>query len=198
MRADDLLCLRRTPFVPATTNSRHNWCVVPNLTRGIVLTGLDRGHVPSAKARSSTRRPRSSLAPSCARWMVRLKGLLSLEHAPQRKPAIPSSRDHSILTSRKTDRGGVGQRGFSMTDTPRPQAIAVTAMRRPPSMTTAAMLTRWSVPRFCPVPTPLAFVPTRIARFQHRQTPTLAAQMLGLPEGFNAGTGPTEHGPESW
>jgi putative transposase len=24
-----------------TTNSRHTWCVVPNLTRGMVLNGLD-------------------------------------------------------------------------------------------------------------------------------------------------------------
>ena len=41
MREDNLLCLRQTPFVPTTTNSRHNRCVVPNLTRGIVLNGLD-------------------------------------------------------------------------------------------------------------------------------------------------------------
>ena len=41
MREDNLLCLRHTPFVPTTTNSRHNWCVVPNLTRGIMLNGLD-------------------------------------------------------------------------------------------------------------------------------------------------------------
>jgi putative transposase len=41
MREDNLLCLRQTPFVPMTTNSHHSWCVVPNLARGIVLTGLD-------------------------------------------------------------------------------------------------------------------------------------------------------------
>ena len=41
MRADNLLCLRRRAFVPATTDSRHDWRVVPNLTRGIQLTGLD-------------------------------------------------------------------------------------------------------------------------------------------------------------
>jgi hypothetical protein len=41
MREDNLLCLRHTPFVPTTTNSRHSWCVVPNLIRGIVLNGLD-------------------------------------------------------------------------------------------------------------------------------------------------------------
>src|SRR5262249_23475011 len=41
MREDNLLCLRRRAFVPATTDSNHSWCVVPNLTHGIVLTGID-------------------------------------------------------------------------------------------------------------------------------------------------------------
>ena len=41
MRDDNLLCLRTRPFVPMTTDSRHDWCVVPNLVRGMVLTGLD-------------------------------------------------------------------------------------------------------------------------------------------------------------
>lgn len=41
MRTDNLLCLRRRAFVPATTDSRHDWRVVPNLARGIQLTGLD-------------------------------------------------------------------------------------------------------------------------------------------------------------
>jgi putative transposase len=41
MREDNLLCLRKRPFVPITTDSRHEWSVVPNLTRGMVLTGID-------------------------------------------------------------------------------------------------------------------------------------------------------------
>jgi transposase InsO family protein len=41
MRLDNLLCLRRRAFVPVTTDSRHDWRVVPNLARGMVLTGLD-------------------------------------------------------------------------------------------------------------------------------------------------------------
>lgn len=41
MREDNLLCLRHRPFVPPTTNSRHSWHVVPNLTRGMRLNGLD-------------------------------------------------------------------------------------------------------------------------------------------------------------
>ena len=41
MREDNLLCLRQRPFVPVTTNSRHEWRVVPNLARGLVPTGLD-------------------------------------------------------------------------------------------------------------------------------------------------------------
>ena len=40
-RLDNLLCLRRRAFVPATTDARHAWRVVPNLARGIVLSGLD-------------------------------------------------------------------------------------------------------------------------------------------------------------
>ena len=38
---DNLLCLRRRAFVPATTDSNHDWRVVPTLTHGIVLTGID-------------------------------------------------------------------------------------------------------------------------------------------------------------
>ena len=41
MREDNLLCLRRKPFVPFTTDSRHEFAIVPNLTRGLVPTGLD-------------------------------------------------------------------------------------------------------------------------------------------------------------
>jgi putative transposase len=41
MRKDNLLCLRRRPFVPITTDSRHEWRVVPNLARGLVPSGLD-------------------------------------------------------------------------------------------------------------------------------------------------------------
>jgi putative transposase len=41
MRTDNLLCLRRRAFVPVTTDSRHDWRVVPNLARGLQPTGLD-------------------------------------------------------------------------------------------------------------------------------------------------------------
>jgi len=41
MRKDNLLCLRQRPFVPITTDSRHEWRIVPNLARGMVLSGLD-------------------------------------------------------------------------------------------------------------------------------------------------------------
>jgi transposase InsO family protein len=41
MRQDNLLCLRKRPFVPVTTDSRHEWRVVPNLARGLVPTDLD-------------------------------------------------------------------------------------------------------------------------------------------------------------
>jgi transposase InsO family protein len=41
MREDNLLCLRANPFVPRTTDSRHGFAIVPNLTRGLKPTGLD-------------------------------------------------------------------------------------------------------------------------------------------------------------
>jgi transposase InsO family protein len=41
MRQDNLLCLRKRPFVPLTTMSRHGWRVVPNLARGLVVGDVD-------------------------------------------------------------------------------------------------------------------------------------------------------------
>jgi putative transposase len=41
MRQDNLLCLRKRPFVPVTTNSQHGWRVVPNLARSMQPTGID-------------------------------------------------------------------------------------------------------------------------------------------------------------
>ncbi|KUR69891.1 IS3 family transposase [Novosphingobium sp. FSW06-99] len=41
MREDNLLSLRARPFVPRTTDSRHGFAIVANLTRGLVPTGLD-------------------------------------------------------------------------------------------------------------------------------------------------------------
>lgn len=41
MREDNLLCMRKAAFVPTTTDSRHGWRVVPNLARGMELSGLD-------------------------------------------------------------------------------------------------------------------------------------------------------------
>jgi putative transposase len=41
MRQDNLLCLRQRAFAPPTTDSRHGWPVVPNLARGMQLSGLD-------------------------------------------------------------------------------------------------------------------------------------------------------------
>jgi putative transposase len=41
MREDNLLCLPQRPFVPVTTDSRHDWHIVPNRAAGLVLTGLD-------------------------------------------------------------------------------------------------------------------------------------------------------------
>jgi transposase InsO family protein len=38
MRADNLLCLRKKSFVPATTDRRHRWPIWPNLARRLVPT----------------------------------------------------------------------------------------------------------------------------------------------------------------
>ena len=41
MRADNLLCLRKRAFVPATTDSRHSWRIYPNLAWRLKPTGLN-------------------------------------------------------------------------------------------------------------------------------------------------------------
>jgi transposase InsO family protein len=41
MQQDNLLCLRQRAFVPATTDSKHGWPVVPNLAGDMLLSGLD-------------------------------------------------------------------------------------------------------------------------------------------------------------
>jgi len=41
MREDNLLCLRKRAFVPATTDSRHSWRVWPNTARGLVTTAIN-------------------------------------------------------------------------------------------------------------------------------------------------------------
>jgi putative transposase len=40
MRADNLLCLRRRPFV-RTTDARHHWPLYPNLVPALALTGVN-------------------------------------------------------------------------------------------------------------------------------------------------------------
>jgi putative transposase len=40
-REDNLLCLKRSPFRPATTDARHSWTVWPNLARQLRLTDID-------------------------------------------------------------------------------------------------------------------------------------------------------------
>ena len=41
MRADNLLALRKKPFVPPTTQSGHAYPIMPNLARALIPTGLD-------------------------------------------------------------------------------------------------------------------------------------------------------------
>ncbi|WP_352893042.1 IS3 family transposase [Mesorhizobium sp. M0984] len=42
MREDNLLCLRKAPFVPMTTDLWHDWYIMPNLARGLPLTDIDK------------------------------------------------------------------------------------------------------------------------------------------------------------
>jgi putative transposase len=48
MREDKLLCLRRTGLCRQRRTRINDWCVVPSLTRGIVLTDLDQLWVADA------------------------------------------------------------------------------------------------------------------------------------------------------
>jgi putative transposase len=41
MREDNLVALRRKPFAPPTSDSRHGFLIVPNLLRSLVPSGLD-------------------------------------------------------------------------------------------------------------------------------------------------------------
>jgi transposase InsO family protein len=41
MREDSLIAMRRKPFAPPTSDSRHGFLIVPNLLRGLVSSGLD-------------------------------------------------------------------------------------------------------------------------------------------------------------
>src|ERR1039457_4222009 len=41
MREDNLLCIRRRKFVVATTDSKHDRPVYPNLAKGMKLTGIN-------------------------------------------------------------------------------------------------------------------------------------------------------------
>jgi putative transposase len=41
MREDNLLCLRKAAFVPATTDSRHRWRIYPNLARRLLATSIN-------------------------------------------------------------------------------------------------------------------------------------------------------------
>jgi transposase InsO family protein len=41
MRQDNLLCLRRRAFVPATTDARHGWRIYPNLARHLAPTTIN-------------------------------------------------------------------------------------------------------------------------------------------------------------
>ena len=108
MRQDNLLCLRRKPFVPRTTDSRHDWTIVPNLARGLQLSGLRPAvggrhhlHPPAGGVRLSWP---SCSTPSAARvigWAMadHLRASLAIEALnmalEERRPAWGSLIHHS-------------------------------------------------------------------------------------------------------
>jgi putative transposase len=59
LREDNLLCLRKGAFVPATTDSRHGWKVWPNLARRLVPTTTNQPSGAFAPAASQTDRPQA-------------------------------------------------------------------------------------------------------------------------------------------
>ena len=86
MREDNLLGLRRRPFVPLTTDTRHPWPVVSNLARDMQLSALDQlwvaditpafagaGSISGCRRNSLIWRlssMRSAVAPSAGRWPI--------------------------------------------------------------------------------------------------------------------------------
>ena len=48
MREDNLLAMRKKPFIPRTTDSRHCFLVAPNRIRGLVPTGPTRSGSPTS------------------------------------------------------------------------------------------------------------------------------------------------------
>jgi len=55
MREDNLLCVTRRSFVPATTDSRHRWQIYPNLARTLVPTAINQLWVADITLGSSPR-----------------------------------------------------------------------------------------------------------------------------------------------
>ena len=96
MREDNLLGLRAKPFVPYTTNSRHEFPIVPNLVRGLVPTGIDQIWVADTSdwRRSSFTWPSFS-TPIRARWSVgrspttSRRAWLSKRSTWRWRPAVP-------------------------------------------------------------------------------------------------------------
>lgn len=88
MREDNLLCLRKRGFVPVTTCSDHDWRIVPNLARGLVLTGLDQlwvADITYIRLQEEFAYLASCSTPSAGAWSAgRCRRILGLASPPPR------------------------------------------------------------------------------------------------------------------
>lgn len=64
MREDNLLCLRRRAFVPATTDNRHRWPIYPNLARHLAPMAVNQPSGACAPAAPQADRPRADGSPT--------------------------------------------------------------------------------------------------------------------------------------
>ena len=114
MRADNLLSLRKKPFVPRTTDSRHPFPIAANLIRGLDAD-RDQSSLGRRHHLCPARRGASSISPSCstptrARWWAgrsktHLDARLPLSRARHGdRRARPAARPHPPLRPRRAIR----------------------------------------------------------------------------------------------
>jgi putative transposase len=107
MREDSLIAMRRKPFAPPTSDSRHGFLIVPNLLRGLVPSGLDQiwvADITYVRMRESFAYlaiildgfSRKVVGWALARYLDASLALEALDHAlADRKPKLASLVHHS-------------------------------------------------------------------------------------------------------
>ena len=96
MHEDNLIAMRRKPFAPPTSDSRHGFLIVPNLLRGLVPSGPDQSltslmrDVPAQAGNAANRSP--SQARQTAVSSNTNSGSAIPMCVPQMAGALPSGR----------------------------------------------------------------------------------------------------------